>query len=76
MLPQANQAMAQTYLEQYCTDTTLDIDQRTQILRQATEHSNQVDEVSTIDMHLTQAQLFYCNGDKYEAYRQSRAIPG
>ena len=28
MLPQANEAMAQTYLEQYCTDTTLDIDQR------------------------------------------------
>jgi tetratricopeptide (TPR) repeat protein len=69
MLPQANTAMAQTYLEQYCTDTTLDIDQRTQILRQATEHSNQVDEVSTTDMHLTQAQLFYCNGDKDEAYR-------
>ena len=67
MLPQANQAMAQTYLEQYCTDTTLDIAQRTEILRHATEHSNQVDEVST-KMHLTQAQLFYFNVDKQQAY--------
>ena len=59
--------MAQTYLEQYCTDTTLDIAQRTEILRHATEHSNQVDEVST-KMHLTQAQLFYFNVDKQQAY--------
>ena len=29
MLLRANEAMAQTYLEQYCTDITLDIDQRT-----------------------------------------------
>jgi len=68
ILLQANKAMAQTYLEQYCTDTTLDIDHRTQILRHAIDHSNQVDEVST-EMHLTQAQLFYFNGDKQQAYR-------
>jgi len=67
MLPRANKAIAQTYLEQYCTDTTLDIDQRTAILRHATEHSNHVDEVST-KMHLTRAQLFYFNGNKQQAY--------
>ena len=49
-----------TYLEQYCTDTTLTIDQRTQILSHATDHSNLVP--------LTQAQLFYFNGDKQQAY--------
>ena len=65
ILSQANQAMAQTYLEQYryCTDNTLTTDQRTQILRHVTDHSLQVDECST-EMHLTQAQLFYFNGDK------------
>jgi len=68
ILLQANNAMAQTYLEQYCTDTILDIDHRTQILRHAIDHSNQFDEVST-EMHLTQAQLFFFNGDKHEAYR-------
>ena len=67
MLPQANQAMAQTYLEQYCTDTTLDIDQRTEIICHTTKHLNQVDEIPT-EMHLTQAQLFYFNGDKQQAY--------
>ena len=46
-LPQANEAMAQTYLEQYCTDTSLDIDQRTEILRHATDHANQFDEVAS-----------------------------
>ena len=61
-------AMAQTCLEQYCTDTTLDIDQCTKILSHATYHFNQVDEVSTTEMQLTQAQLFYFNGDKHEAY--------
>jgi len=34
-----NEAMAQTYLEQYCTDTTLDIHQRNEILKLATEYS-------------------------------------
>jgi tetratricopeptide (TPR) repeat protein len=66
--PQANEGMAQTYLEQYCTDTTLDIDQRRQILCYATEHSTQLDEFPT-EMHLAQAQLFYFNGGKHEAYR-------
>ena len=69
MLLQANEGTAQTYLEQYCTFTTLDVDHRTQILCHATYHSNQVDEVTTTEMHLTQAQLFYFNGDKHEAYR-------
>ena len=67
ILLQANNAMAQTYLEQYCTDTILDIDHRTQILRHAIDHSNQFDEVST-EMHLIRTQLFYFNGDKHEAY--------
>jgi len=35
MLSQANEGMAQTYLEQYCTDTTLTIDQRTETLGHA-----------------------------------------
>jgi len=60
MLSQANEAMAQTYLEQYCTDTTLTIDQRTQILCHAQRYSFRVLHVST-EMHLTQAQLFYFN---------------
>jgi len=68
MPSQANIAMAQTYLEQYYTDTTLDIDQRTEIIRHATDHSLQVHIVST-DMHVTQAQLFYFNGIKHETYR-------
>jgi len=67
MAPQANGAMAQTYLEQYCTDATLDTDQRTKILRHATDHSILVHETPN-EMHLTQAQLFYFNGDKQQAY--------
>jgi len=59
---------AQTYLKQYCTDTTLDIDQRPHILCQARKISLQVDGVLSTEMHLTQAQLFYCNGDKQQAY--------
>ena len=59
--------MAQTYLEQYCIDTTMDIDQRTYILCHATDHSNQVDEIP-IKMHITHAQLFYFNCDKQQAY--------
>jgi hypothetical protein len=50
------QWLARTYIEQYCTDTSLDIDQRTELLRHATDHANQFDEVST-NIHLTQAQL-------------------
>ena len=70
MQSQANKAMAETYLEQYCTDTTLDIDQRTQILQLATTYAQSVD-VETTDMHLIRAQLFYVNdGDKQHAYQQ------
>jgi hypothetical protein len=68
MLLRANEAMAQTYLEQYCTDTNLDINQRTEILSHAKMYSLQVHIVST-EMHLTQAQLFYFNGDKQQSYR-------
>jgi len=64
----ANEAMAQTYLEQYCTDTTLTIDQRTQTLCHANMYSLKVDGVST-ELHLTQAQLFYFNSDKHAAFR-------
>jgi len=67
MLSQANEATAQTYLEQYCTDTTLTIDQRTQTLCQAKMYSFRVHTVST-EMHLTHAQLSYFNGDKQQAY--------
>ena len=67
MLPRANEAMAQTCIEQYCTDTNLDMNQRTEILSHAKMYSLQVHIVST-EMHLTQAQLFYFNGDKHEAY--------
>ena len=73
MTPQANEAMAQTYLERYCTDTTLDIDQRTQNLSHAADHSMIVrhvvaeDKVST-EMHLIDAQLFYFNDDKQQAF--------
>ena len=67
MLLQANEAMAQTYLEQYCNDTTLTINQRTHILRHATEYSVQVDEDST-EMQLILAQLFYFHGKTHEAY--------
>ena len=69
-LSQANEAMAQTYLEQYCTDTTLDIDQQNEILRHATDHSilcHVADEVST-EMHLIHAQLSYFDGNKQQAY--------
>ena len=73
MLYQANEAIAQTYLERYCTDTTLDIDQRTQNLSHAADHSMIVrhvvaeDKVST-EMHLIDAQLFYFNDDKQQAF--------
>jgi len=63
---QAKKAIVQTYLEQYCTDATLDIDQRTEILCQA-KMASLLDEVST-EMHLTRAQLFCFNGDKRQAY--------
>jgi hypothetical protein len=65
MLSHAKQQfqIAQTYLEQYCADTTLTIDQRTELLCHAETYSLQVDEVST-EMCLIQAQLFYFNGDK------------
>jgi len=66
-LSQANETMVQTYLEQYCTDTTLTIDQRTQILFHAQRCTFRVHIVST-KMHLTQAQLFYFNGDKQQVY--------
>jgi len=63
---EANEAIAQTSLEQYCTDTTLTIDQRTETLFYAQRYSFRVHIVST-EMHLTQAQLFYFNGDKQQA---------
>jgi len=62
-----DEGMAQTYLEQYCTDTTLDIDQRTEILCKAKMSSLRVHFIST-EMHLIFAQLFYVNGDKRQAY--------
>jgi len=62
-----HEAMAQTYLEQYCTDTTLTIDQRTETLGHAKMSSFRVHILST-KMHLIFAQLFYCNGDKRQAY--------
>jgi len=65
MLPQANKAMVQTYREQYCADTTLIIDKRTENLCHTKIYSLPVDEVST-EMHLTQVQLFYFNDDKHE----------
>ena len=67
MLSLQHEAMAQTYLEQYCADTTLTIDQRTQTLCQAKMYSFRVHTVST-EMHLTHAQLSYFNGDKQQAY--------
>ena len=69
LLSQADEAMAQAYLEQYCTDVTLGIPKRTQMLQFATMHAQSVDAVTT-DMHLLRAQLFYFNGDKHQAYRQ------
>ena len=63
----AHKAMAQTYLEQYCADNTLDIDQRRDILKLATAYS-QDDVETTVDMHLTHAQIFYYNGNRSQAY--------
>ena len=68
MLPMANAAVAQTYLERYCADTSLDIDKRTKVLQLATKYAQKVDGVST-DMHLINAQLFYFNGDQQHAYQ-------
>jgi len=67
ILSMVHEAMAHTYLKQYCTDTTLDIDQRTEILCQAQRYSFRVHIVST-KMHLIFAQLFYFNDDKQQAY--------
>ena len=60
--------MALTYLEQYCTDTALDHDQRTELLRDAKCFSLLVPIVST-EKHLISSQLFYFDNDKHEAYR-------
>ena len=60
--------LAQTCNEQYCTNTALDIDQRIEILRHATDHSIQQVDESIAEMHLIHAQLFYFNGDKQQAY--------
>ena len=68
MLLKANIATTKTYLEQYCIDTALDINQRAEILHHATEYSQKVNQVST-EMYLIHAQLFYFNGDKHHAYR-------
>ena len=62
-----NEAIAQTYLEQYCSDTNLDIKQRTDLLNLATAntmYAQSVDE-ETPGMHLIRSQLFYFNGDKH-----------
>ena len=59
--------MAQTYLEQYCTDAMLSNCQRSDILKLAIDYNQKVDKCST-EMHLTQAQLFYFNDDKLQAY--------
>jgi hypothetical protein len=67
ILPQAQEAIAQTYLEQYCTDNTLDIDQRGEILCHANRQSSRIHFVTT-KMQLIYAQLFYFNGDKQQAY--------
>ena len=67
MGPQVNKVMAQTYLEQYCTDNTLDIDQRGEILCHANRQSSRIHFVTT-KMQLIYAQLFYFNGDKQQAY--------
>lgn len=63
----ANKEMAQTYLEQYCSDASLDIHQRRKILKLATDYSQYVGAI-TMDMHLTHAQLFYFNGNENQAY--------
>ena len=65
---QANEAMAQTYLEQCCTDTSLDIDQQKEMLYLAKKYSTRIHIVST-ELHLISAQLSYFNGDKHWAYR-------
>jgi len=67
-----NEAIAQTYLEQYCSDINLDIKQRTDQLNLATAYTmyaQSVDE-ETPGMHLIRSQLFYFNGDKHRAYEQ------
>ena len=71
MTPQANEAMAQTYLERYCTDTTLDIDQRSKILCHAADHAAMVkvaEDKFSSEMHLIDAQLYYFEGNKEQAY--------
>ena len=67
MLSEANIAMTKTYLEQCCTDASLDINQRAEILHEATEYSQKVDQVS-MEMYRIHTQLFYFNGDKPHAY--------
>jgi tetratricopeptide (TPR) repeat protein len=75
MAHQANEERAKAYLERYCTDTTLDIYRRTEILCHAAKHSVLVlrhvaeGKVST-EIHILDAQLFYFNGEKHEAYRR------
>ena len=59
-----NRAMAQTYLELYCTE---DIDQQNDVLNLATEYAQKVDERS-MEMYLTYAQISYFRGDKQRAY--------
>lgn len=59
--------MIWTYLEQFCADETLNIDQRKEVIHKATNYSQKVDEVSTV-LHLIRVQLFYFNGDTKRAY--------
>jgi len=63
----ATKEMTLTYLEQYCTDTTLDIDQRREILHHATAYSIKIYRIFPDD--LIHAQLCYFNGDIQTAYQ-------
>ena len=60
--------MALTYLEQYCTDNALDIDQRTETLCHANMYFSRR-HIDCTEMILISAQLFYFNDDKHESYR-------
>jgi hypothetical protein len=63
--------MAQTYLERYYTDTTLDIDQRSKYLCHAADHAAMVkvaEDKFSSEMHLIDAQLYYFEGNKEQAY--------
>ena len=64
----ATKELTLTYLEQYCTDTTLDIDERRAILHHATAYSIRIYGIFSDDQ-LIHAQLCYFNGDIQTAYQ-------